>query len=301
MVLAGEVLPTSLPIMPIRPRPLFPGIHIPLAVRENQTRVVEWAMESGARTLGLVLVKDVEKEDSPENLHPVGVAGKILEAIQEEQGNAHILISCLERFSIKEVKETPEGLFARVEYHFAPELSANQELKAYSIAIISTLKELVSLNPLQSEVIKLFLSRSSLDDPGKLADFAASLTTADGEELQGILEAFDVRQRIDRTLVLLKKELEVFKLQQKITQQVEDKMTSQQREFFLKEQLKAIKQELGLEKEGKTTEIEKFRKRLVDLSLNPEAQQAVDEELENSRYWSHFLLSIRSLEIIWIG
>ena len=237
-------------------------------------------MESGARTLGLVLVKDVEKEDSPENLHPVGVAGKILEAIQEEQGNAHILISCLERFSIKEVKETPEGLFARVEYHFAPELSANQELKAYSIAIISTLKELVSLNPLQSEVIKLFLSRSSLDDPGKLADFAASLTTADGEELQGILEAFDVRQRIDRTLVLLKKELEVFKLQQKITQQVEDKMTSQQREFFLKEQLKAIKQELGLEKEGKTTEIEKFRKRLVDLSLNPEAQQAVDEELE---------------------
>ena len=130
-------------------------------------------MESGARTLGLVLVKDVEKEDSPENLHPVGVAGKILEAIQEEEGNAHILISCLERFSIKEVKETPEGLFARVEYHYAPELSANQELKAYSIAIISTLKELVSLNPLQSEVIKLFLSRSSLDDPGKLADFAA--------------------------------------------------------------------------------------------------------------------------------
>ena len=65
MVLAGEVLPTSLPIMPIRPRPLFPGIHIPLAVRENQTRVVEWAMESGARTLGLVLVKDVDKEDSP--------------------------------------------------------------------------------------------------------------------------------------------------------------------------------------------------------------------------------------------
>ena len=64
-------------------------------------------MESGARTLGLVLVRDVEKEDSPENLHPVGVAGKILEAIQEEEGNAHILISCLERFSIRKLKKHP--------------------------------------------------------------------------------------------------------------------------------------------------------------------------------------------------
>jgi len=113
-----------------------------------------------------------------------------------------------------------------------------------------------------------------------LADFAASLTTANGEELQEILEAFEVRQRINRTLVLLKKELEVFTLQQKISKQIEEKMTSQQREFFLKEQLKAIKQELGLEKEGKTAEIEKFQERLAHLDLNPEAQQAVDEELE---------------------
>lgn len=241
---------------------------------------MEWALQSAAKAIGLVLVKDVEKEDSPGNLHRVGVAGKILKAIQEEEGDAHILISCLERFSIREVKETPDGIFAQVDYHYAPELSENQELKAYSMAIVSSLKELVSLNPLQSEAIKLFLSRSSLDDPGKLADFAASLTTAGGEELQGILEALDVRQRIDRTLVLLRKELEVFKLQQKITKQIEDKMSSQQREFFLKEQLKAIKKELGLEKEGKAAEVEKFQKRLADLTLNPEAQQAVDEELE---------------------
>jgi len=279
VVLAGKVLPTSLPIMPIRPRPLFPGIHIPLAVREDQLSVVEWALESAGQTLGLVLVRDVEGEDSAKNLYRVGVAGKILKAIKEDQGNAHVLISCLERFTIQEVRETPEGLLARVKYHYSTELSPNQELKAYAMAIISTLRELTSLNPLHSESIRLFLSRSSLDDPGKLADFAASLTTADGKELQGILEALDVRQRIDRTLVLLKKELEVFKLQQRITKQIEKKMTSQQREFFLKEQLKAIKQELGLEKEGKAAEIEKFQERLKHLSLNPEAQQAVDEEM----------------------
>ncbi|MFB3067936.1 MAG: endopeptidase La [Acidobacteriota bacterium] len=279
VVLAGEVLPTSLPIMPIRPRPLFPGIHIPLAVREDQLSVVEWALESAGQTLGLVLVRDVEGEDSAKNLYRVGVAGKILKAIKEDQGNAHVLISCLERFTIQEVGDTPQGLLARVKYHHATELSPNQELKAYAMAIISTLRELTSLNPLHSEAIRLFLSRSSLNDPGKLADFAASLTTADGKELQGILEALDVRQRIDRTLVLLKKELEVFKLQQRITKQIEEKMTSQQREFFLKEQLKAIKQELGLEKEGKAAEIEKFQERLKHLSLNPEAQQVVDEEM----------------------
>ena len=280
LILAGEALPTSLPIMSIRPRPFFPGLHIPLEVAEENLPVVKLALESATATLGMVLVKDLQKGDSPENLYSVGVAGKILKAVTDEPGTTHILISCLERFSIKELQETPKGLFARVEYHYATELSSNQELKAYSMAIISALRDLMSLNPLHAEVIRLFLSRSSLDDPGQLADFAASLTTADGQDLQKILEAFDVRKRLDQTLVLLKKEVEIFKLQKRITDQTEEKMTTQQREFFLKEQLKAIKQELGLEKEGKAAEIEKFQQRLEGLTLNLEAQQAVDEELD---------------------
>ena len=280
LILAGEALPTSLPIMSIRPRPFFPGLHIPLEVAEENLPVVKLALESATATLGMVLGKDLQKGDSPENLYSVGVAGKILKAVTDEPGTTHILISCLERFSIKELQETPKGLFARVEYHYATELSSNQELKAYSMAIISALRDLMSLNPLHAEVIRLFLSRSSLDDPGQLADFAASLTTADGQDLQKILEAFDVRKRLDQTLVLLKKEVEIFKLQKRITDQIEEKMTTQQREFFLKEQLKAIKQELGLEKEGKAAEIEKFQQRLEGLTLNLEAQQAVDEELD---------------------
>jgi ATP-dependent Lon protease len=148
------------------------------------------------------------------------------------------------------------------------------------MAIIATLKELVQINPLYSEEIKLFLNRSSMDDPGRLADFAANLTSADGLELQRILETFDVRRRIDMVLVLLKKELEVSRLQSKISRSIEEKVSAQQREFFLREQLKAIKKELGLEKEGKTTELEKFEKRLKKLKLNVEAQKAVEEEME---------------------
>jgi ATP-dependent Lon protease len=230
--------------------------------------------------LGLVLAKDFDQPDGAENLHVVGVAAKILKAFKDDSGMTHILIGCLERFTIHEVKPTNVGLFAEVEYHPAPDTSADEELKAYSMAVINALKELMGTNPLQSEAIKIFLSRSSMDDPGRLADFASSLTTADGQEIQEILEEFDIRHRLEKALTLLRKELELSRLQQKITKQIEEKMSAQQREFFLHEQLKAIKKELGLEKEGKTAEIEKFERRLRYLKLNDEALKAVEDEMQ---------------------
>ncbi len=281
LVLAADILPAGLPILPLRPRPAFPSLLIPMAATgPGQVKAVKKALESPSQALGLVMVRDLEREDSPENLHKIGVVGKIVKVIHSDDDSVHFLINCLERFSIEELTETPEGLFARARYHYGAELSVNPELKAYSMAIIATLKELVQINPLYSEEIKLFLNRSSMNDPGRLADFAANLTSADGQELQAILETFDVRRRIDRVLVALKKELEVSRLQTKITKQIEEKVSAQQREFFLKAQLKEIKKELGLEKEGKTTEIEKFQQRLEGLKLNAEAQKAVDDELE---------------------
>ena len=247
----------------------------------DQLRLVEHAVESSNKTMGLVLVRNPEAGSSPENLHRMGVAGKIIQASQAEDHNAaHLVMNCIERFEIREVRSIPAGMVARVEYHPAPELSVNPELKAYSMAIVATLKELIKLNPLQSEAIRMFLSRSTLDDPGRLADFSASLTTASGQELQRILETLDVRRRIDRTLVLLRKELDLTRLQNKITKQIEKKISSQQREFFLREELKAIKKELGLEKEGKVTEIEKFQRRLRRLRLNEEAEKAIEDEIQ---------------------
>jgi ATP-dependent Lon protease len=280
IVLAGEMLPPSLPILPVRPRPFFPGIHIPLQIPEHQLEIVNWTLESAHRTLGLLFVKNLDEEDSPENLHAVGVAAKILKAFKAEDGTAHILIGCLERFTVHELAATELGVFAEVEYHTAPTTPADEELKAYSMAVITALQELMKTNPLQSEAIKLFLSHSSMEDPGRLADFSSSLTTADGQELQQILAEFDIRSRLDKALVLLRKELELSRLQQKITKQIEERMSAQQREFFLHEQLKAIKKELGLEKEGKTAEIEKFERRLRPLKLNDEALKAVEDEMQ---------------------
>jgi len=283
LVLATDLLPNELPLIPVRPRPAFPGLLIPIALSDaTQVSTFRHATET-QKPLGLVLVRDMEQSDGPDNLHPVGVVGRIVKVVHLDDDSAHFLINCVERFTIEEVHVQSWGLSARVHYHVAAELSVNPELKAYSMAIITTLKELVQINPLYSEEIKFFLNRSSLEDPGRLADFAANLTSADGQALQKILEAFDVRRRIDQVLVLLKKELEVSRLQTRISQQIEEKVSGQQREFFLKEQLKAIKKELGLEKEGKTTEIEKFEERLEKLTLNEEAQRTVDEELDKLR------------------
>jgi ATP-dependent Lon protease len=280
LVLASEVLPSHLPILPIRPRPLFPGLPVPLEIGLEQMPGIQHALEHSSKTIGVVLVKDPNASETPENLYRVGVAAKILRAFQGENEAASILINCVERFTIEEMSKAEFGMMARVKYEVPGEMVLTEELKAYAMAVMTTLKELVKLNPIQSEAIKLFLSRSTFDDPGKLADFAANLTTASGAELQEVLETFDVRKRIDRVLILLKREVEISKLHVEINRQIQEKISGQQREFFLREQLKTIKKELGLEKEGKTAEIEKFQERLKELTLNAEAKKAVDDEMD---------------------
>ncbi len=281
LVLARDMLPSQLPIIPLRPRPAFPGVIIPLTVNgKARVNTIKQAMESDTQAIGLVMVQELDEKDSPSNLQRVGVAAKILKLIHTDDDSAHVLVNSLERFSIDDVREVNSIIYADVTYFLSTVYTDNPELKAYSMAIISTLKELVQINPLYSEEIKLFLGRTSMDDPARLTDFAANLTNADGFELQEILETFDIHRRIDKVLVLLKKELEVSRLQSKISQQIEEKISAQQRDFFLREQFKAIKKELGLEKDGKVSEIEKYQKRLKKLTLNDEAQKAVDEEIE---------------------
>ncbi len=229
LVLASELLPTRLPIVPIRPRPLFPGLPVPLEVGSDQMGSINHALQYSSKTLGVVLVRDLNGNDTPENLYRVGVAAKILKTFHGEGDSAGVLINCVERFTIEEITKAEFGIIAIVKYEFPVKLELTEELKAYSMAIVTTLKELVKLNPLQSEAIKLFLSRSTFDNPGLLADFAANLTTASGAELQEILETFDVRQRINRVLVLLKREVEISKL--KLTSRFKKKLPASKGSF----------------------------------------------------------------------
>lgn len=275
-----DILPKELPILPVWPRPYFPGLPVPLIINDKDDLQTIDAVMKGDQTLGLLLVRDGEEDRKVENLYRIGVAAKVLRILHQNEDSVHMLVQCLERFTVEKMRDSPQGFIATVDYHHSTEFSGNQELKAYALAIISTLKELVKLNPIHGEALKMFLDRHAMDDPGRLADFSINLTTASSEELQKVLETFDVRARIDLVLELLNKEVQLGRLQVKIHKQIEERISGQQREFFLKEQLKAIKKELGLEKEGKTSEIEKFQERLKDLTLPEEAASVIEDEME---------------------
>ena len=214
IVRAGEVLPEEIPILPLLERPMFPGITVPIQLREGQWTAVNFGLARAQQTLGLVLSLDPDREHSAENLHAVGVAAKILRAMGESEDDVtHVLVHGLRRFRIEGTRTVDEVVVAKVHYHEPDEERPDDELKAYAMAIVTTLKELVQLNPLQGEAIKMFLDRSTLDAPEALTDFAANLTTAEGPALQEVLEAWDLRRRIELVLMLLKKEVELAKLQ----------------------------------------------------------------------------------------
>ncbi len=288
LILARDALPLQLPIIPISDRPLFPKMTVPMIMDDEALvkMLIELA-EGDSRFVGIVLHRPIEEgvENAEavgtSDLYDIGVVAEIVRMAQfESQPELHVMLTVLDRFSIEGFVQESPHIIAKVSYMFESEMTDNQELKAYSVSVIKCIKDLVKLNPLYKEELSIFMSHSNLQDPGRLADFAAALTTSSGEEMQDILKTVRIRARLRKVLVLLKREIEISKLQVKISADVEKKMTSSQREFFLREQLKAIKKELGIEKGGKETEVERFEKRIEALTLPEEAKACITEELE---------------------
>ena len=278
---ANEILPGRVHLLPVAARPFFPGQAVPLRMS-----AAEWATtikavgESEHKILGVVLVTSERAEDaSPGDFRTVGTACRV-HRVHEQDGQLQVLVECLQRFRVEEwVSRTPP-FSALVKY--LPETAGppNSEVKAYAMAVINTIKELLPLNPLYVEELRMFLDRFGPEDPSHLSDFAASLTTSNKEQLQEVLETVDLLPRMEKVLVLLNNELELARAQQKIRQSVEERMQKQQREFFLKEQLKVIQKELGIAKDDRTAERDKFAKRIEKLELSDEARKRVDEEME---------------------
>lgn len=195
-----------------------------------------------------------------------------------EGGSAQVLLSIEDRIRIvKPIQD--KYLKAKVSYH-KENKELTEELKAYSISIVSIIKDLLKLNPLFKEELQIFLGHSDFTEPGKLADFSVALTTATREELQEILETTDMHDRIDKALVLLKKELDLSRLQSSINQKIEATITKSQKEFFLKEQLKTIKKELGLEKDDHAVDLEKFMERFNKRDVPQYAMDVIQDEMD---------------------
>ncbi len=207
--------------------------------------------------------------ENAEDFFKVGTVARVIQVSPYKPGEPlQVLVQALERFDVVALLKKETGFFADVKYWYESIQENTEELKAYSVAIIDCIKELVNMNPLFKEGLSLLIERINLSDPGSLADFAASMTTSSGTEIQKVLETFDVRKRLEMVLILLKNEVEISKLKAKISKRIEEQLSKQQREFFLKQQLQEIKKELGLAKDDTQTEIEKYQKRLKKLVLS---------------------------------
>jgi ATP-dependent Lon protease len=276
-----DALPEVLYILPIANRPFFPHQIIPLIVEiDPWAETIKTITESERQEFGLLLVqKDNVNEAQTEDFYKMGTVCRLHRVVQAED-KLQIVVEGLERFSIEEWVSEERPFVVKPHYHHETRYKEVEDLKPYVLAVINTIKELLPLNPLYNEELKIFLQRFSPEDPSPLADFAASLTTASKTELQEVLESIPILKRLEKVLVLLNKELHQAKAQMEIRRQVEDKMDKQQREFFLREQLKAIQKELGIEKDDRTSEIDTFRERLKTLTVPEAAQKRIDEEMD---------------------
>lgn len=283
LALTNLALPQTLYILPLAERPFFPAQTLPVLMAEDPwLNTVKKIGETQAQVGGLLLIRPSEEEDaSADDFYPIGSVVRLHHPMRSD-GKIQFIAEGLQRFRVVEWLSTEPPYLARVEY---PEdkKPASGQTKAYAMAIINTLKELVPLNPLYSEELRYFLDRFGPNEPSPLTDFAAALTTAEKEELQDILDTVDIRRRMQKVLILIKKELDVAKLQAQIRQSVERKISDHQRKFFLREQLKVIQQELGISKDDRQADIDKFNTRIEALKVPAATQKVIDEELDKLR------------------
>ncbi len=277
----SDVLPGILNILPLANRPFFPAQMVPLVVeRDLWQRTVEAAIESGNKIVGVVLVRGEDTRSAgPDDFFPMGTACRIHKVVSVDD-KLQVYIEGLQRFRIESWVSRERPFAVRVQYFPETGHVESAELKAYTVALINTIKELLPLNPLYGEELKFFLERFGPEEPARLADFAASLTTSSKEELQAVLETTALLKRLEKVLVLLKKEVEVASAQMSIHKQVQESMEKRQREFFLREQLKAIQKELGIAKDDRTAEVDRFKERLADLVLPEPVRKRIDEEMD---------------------
>ncbi|MFW5687606.1 MAG: endopeptidase La [Bacteroidota bacterium] len=285
LVLVSDIYPDNIIVLPLENRPLFPGLTLPLSFPGKKlVEYAEYAIENNNGFIGTSLIDKMDDNDVLKSrLHKTGTLLKIIRIINKTDDMVHFFAQAITRFEY--VKSTSrKGIpHWQVQYDYEEKASPTAELKAYTLAVINSVKELIKLNPMFQEQMKLALSQVGMEKPGLLMDLVASFLTADSLKLQEVLEARDLFERSEKLMLLLKEEIELSQLQKDIQKQIEEKVSKHQREFFLREQLKVIKKELGLEKDDKSTELEKLEKKIQKLKFTAEARKVVDEEMDKLR------------------
>lgn len=214
---------------------------------------------------------------SGKDVYKVGVFCKVIKKIKLPDGSINLLVHGLKRFRVVDFVSDKPLLIARVDI-FEDVLNPDEELDAYTRSVINQVKKLSEINPYFNEEMKLAMLNSP--SPGALADLVAFALSLDVPEAQDFLETLVVKKRFAKLLVYLKREKDVADIQKKITDEVNDKVNKYQREYYLREQLKIIRQELGMEDDDKARDVKKFKKAIEEIKLPEQVKKVAFEELE---------------------
>ncbi|MCB1145938.1 MAG: endopeptidase La [Leptospiraceae bacterium] len=281
IVSVDQILPDDLFIIPIRYRPVFPGMVTPLVIAQGHLAEAIENISKSTGYIGLVMQEDDSAtEIEPDKLFKVGTVVKILKKIQLPDGGLHLLVNTLQRFTIKKYLYSKPNVLAKVEYVPDKVERNDKEIITLTRAALAQAREMMTENPLFTEEMKVTLI--NVDDPGKIADFICSILNLEKKEYQQILETFDIRTRLEKTLHFLARELELLKLQKKIQGKINDKIEQQQRDYYLREQMRAIRSELGSSEKEKDGDY--YRQKLEAIALPEEAKEKSLEECEKLDY-----------------
>ncbi len=273
-----QTLSNKLFLIPLVGRPIFPGIFTPLMINSPEdAKAIEESYTSDG-LIGIVMLKDDVDNPQVSDMHSVGTVARIIKKINLPDGGVNVFISTIKRFKIKKILNEMDPMVAIVDY-LDDEVENNSfEIKALTRALISEMKEISENNPLFSEEMRL--NMVNIDQPGKIADFITSILNIEKEEQQRVLEMINIRQRMETVLVFIKKEQELLRIQKKIQTELNERIEKSQREYFLKEELKAIKEELGMTTDAKTSDYQKFKEKLESFHFEGEIKETVESELE---------------------
>jgi ATP-dependent Lon protease len=272
----GKPTPSALPVLPLKEMVAFPETLTPLAVgQERSIRLVDDVM-SGERMLAMVASRDPEPDEpGPDLLHDVGVAGVVARMLKVPDGSVRILVQATERVKVGDYVAEEPYLVAKIEP--LPDVhESSPELEALARNVQSTFSEIIEEIPYLPEELQLAVT--NIEDPSDLSHLIAGSLRISTEEKQGLLEEVDVAKRLRRLSEILARELEVIQLGTKIQSQVQSEMDKGQREYYLREQLKAIQQELG-EGDEQQAEVNELRQRIEEAGLPEEARKQADREL----------------------
>ena len=267
----------DLPVLPLKEVVLYPKMVLPLMVGDkNSIRLIDDALVKD-KTIAMVAIKEGEVEEvKPETLFGIGTSAVILKMVKISEDLVRLLVQGVNRIQIEGYVQTTPYLRANATV-LEDKGKRNMEIDALIVSIKGLFQKALELAPhLPSEVGVIVMN---IDDPSTLADLIASNLNITVVEKQGVLEALDIKARLEKVYQLLNKEFQILELGSKIQNQLKSEMDKTQRDYYLREQLKAIQKELG-ETDERTVEIEELRQKIKEVKMTGEVEKEANKELD---------------------